>query len=299
MTLLVMAAGMGSRYGGLKQMDPIGPNGEFILDYTIFDAIRAGFDHVVFVIKKENEQAFRETVGNRIGESIDVDYAFQDLQDIPTGFSVPAGRQKQWGTGHAVLAARHLIKGGFAAVNADDLYGQETFEIMQHFLSSENDGACGCMAGFILCNTLTENGTVARGICECDENGFLSGIQERTKIGWLTDGSTAYFEDGIWHPVSRDSVVSMNAWALTDGFLCSAERGFTQFLQKLKDPLKEEYYLPTAVWRYHEETGKPLRVMKTNARWYGVTYREDKKAVEEYIKNQIQAGIYPGLKNGK
>lgn len=294
MTLLVMAAGMGSRYGGLKQMDPIGPNGEFILDYTIFDAIRAGFDKVVFVIKKENEQAFRETVGNRIGERIEVEYAFQDLGDMPNGFSVPAGREKQWGTGHAVLAARHLIKGGFAAVNADDLYGAETFRIMHDFLESDSKDACGCMAGFVLKNTLTENGTVARGVCECSEDGVLLRITERTRIARDENGNTAFFEEDAWHPVSEDSIVSMNAWALTEGFMESCEKGFEAFLQTLSDPLKQEYYLPTAVWQYSMKSGLPLRVIKTGARWYGVTYRQDKETVVRYINEQIEAGIYPG-----
>ena len=294
MTLLVMAAGMGSRYGGLKQMDPIGPNGEFILDYTIRDAVRAGFDKAVIVIKKENEEAFRETVGNRIGKYIEVEYAFQDLHDMPAGFTVPEGRVKQWGTGHAVLAARGLIKGGFAAVNADDLYGQESFEIMHNFLANENQDACGCMAGFILKNTLTENGTVARGVCECSEDGLLLDIQERTKIARGEDGRTAYFEDGIWHPVDDTSIVSMNAWALTEGFMQSCEKGFEAFLNNLTDPLKQEYYLPTAVWQYSKESGLPLRVQKTGARWYGVTYRQDKETVVSYIQSQIAAGVYPG-----
>lgn len=295
MTLLVMAAGMGSRYGGLKQMDPIGPNGEFILDYTIFDAVRAGFDKAVFVIKKENEEAFRETVGDRIGKIIDVEYAFQDLADMPEGFSVPEGRVKQWGTGHAVLAARHLIKGGFVAVNADDLYGQETFVLLHDFLSNPDNDACGCMAGYVLKNTLTENGAVARGVCECDENGILQSITERTKIARTDDGA-AYFENDAWHPVDENSIVSMNAWALTDGFMEICEKSFETFLQNLTDPLKQEYYLPTAVCDFSAACGKPLLVKKTNSRWYGVTYKEDKQPVVDYIRTQIDAGIYPDKK---
>jgi len=296
MTLLVMAAGMGSRYGGLKQMDPIGPNGEFILDYTILDAVRAGFTKAVFVIKKENEQAFRETVGDRVGKLIDVEYAFQDLNDMPEGFSVPEGRVKQWGTGHAVLAARHLIKGGFAAVNADDLYGQESFVLLHDFLADPNKAACGCMAGYILKNTLTENGSVARGVCECNENGILQSITERTKIARGEDGNTAYLENDVWHPVDENSIVSMNAWALTEGFMESCEKGFVDFLQNVTDPLKQEYYLPTAVWNFSKECGKPLCVKKTGARWYGVTYKEDKETVVAYIRSQIDAGVYPDKK---
>lgn len=293
MTLLVMAAGLGSRYGSLKQMDPIGPNGEFILDYTVYDAIRAGFDKVVFVIKKENYDTFRETLGTRIGQKIEVAYAFQDLSDLPAGFSVPTGREKQWGTAHAALAARTEIRGGFAVVNADDLYGQETFTLLHHFLSTETANACGCMAGFVLKNTLTENGTVSRGVCTCDANGMLTEIRERTKIGRQADGSVAYFEDDTWHPLDEGCIVSMNAWALTEGFFASAERGFSDFLRQMKNPLKDEYYLPTAVWNYSKDSGLPLRVMKTDSCWYGVTYREDREAVVQHIRRQIEAGIYP------
>ena len=301
MTLVVMAAGMGSRYGGLKQMDPIGPNGEFILDYTIFDAVKAGFRKVVFVIKEENLEAFKETVGDRIANrkdlAIEVGYAFQDLADMPEGFSVPEGRVKQWGTGHAVLAARHLLADeaeGVAVVNADDLYGEETFAILHDFLADPNKTACGCMAGFVLKNTLTENGAVARGVCAVSEDGHLTEINERTKIARQADGSTAYLEDDVWHPVSEDSTVSMNAWALTAGFMKATEEGFVEFLKNLKDPMKQEYYLPTAVCLYSERTGLPLQVKKTGARWYGVTYKQDKEVVEAYIASLIEAGVYPG-----
>lgn len=297
MTLLVMAAGMGSRYGGLKQMDPIGPNGEFILDYTVYDAVRAGFDRVVFVIRKENEEAFRETIGNRLstrlGDRVEVAYAYQDLSDLPEGFSVPEGRVKQWGTAHAVLAARELLKGeGFAVVNADDLYGPEAFRLLHSFLADPKD-ACGCMVGFVLRNTMTENGTVSRGICACDENGFLTDIQERTEIGLQPDGSAAYREDGVWHPVDAGCTVSMNAWALDSGFVASAEAGFAAFLASMENPQKNEYYLPTAVWNYSRSCGKPLRVLRTEDRWYGVTYREDRQPLVDYIRSQIAAGVYP------
>lgn len=301
MTLVVMAAGMGSRYGGLKQMDPIGPNGEFILDYTIFDAVKAGFKKVIFVIKEENLEAFKETVGNRIADrkelDLEVAYAFQRLEDMPAGFTVPEGRAKQWGTGHAVMAARQVLgenEGGIAVVNADDLYGEETFAIMHDFLADENKKACGCMAGFVLKNTLTENGTVARGVCEVSPEGYLEAINERTKLARQADGSTAYLEDDVWHPVSEDSIVSMNAWALTEGFLASAAEGFVTFLENLKDPMKQEYYLPTAVWEYSKKCGKPLQVVKTGAKWYGVTYKDDKAVVEEYIASLIAEGKYPG-----
>ncbi len=282
MTLLIMAAGLGSRYGGLKQMDPVGPNGEFILDYTVYDAVRAGFDRVIFVIRPENEQAFRETLGDRIasrhGGRVEVRYAFQELSDLPEGFSVPPGREKQWGTAHAVLAARELLRGeGFAVVNADDLYGKETFRLLHNFLSGGTESACGCMVGFPLRNTMTENGTVSRGVCACDESGCLLDI----------------CEDGVWHPLDKDCIVSMNAWALDGGFLRSAEAGFSDFLRTLKDPLKQEYYLPTAVWAYRNQCGRPLRVLRTSDRWYGVTYREDRQRVVEHLREQTANGAYP------
>jgi bifunctional N-acetylglucosamine-1-phosphate-uridyltransferase/glucosamine-1-phosphate-acetyltransferase GlmU-like protein len=301
MTLVVMAAGMGSRYGGLKQMDPIGPNGEFILDYTLFDAVKAGFKKVIFVIKEENLEAFKETVSNRIEARkdlpLEVAYAFQDLNDMPAGFSVPEGRAKQWGTGHAVMAARQVIGDndeGIAVVNADDLYGEETFEILYKFLSDKEDPACGCMAGFVLKNTLTENGSVARGVCVCTEDGYLASITERTKIAKQEGGGAAYLEDDVWHPVSEDSIVSMNAWALKGGFLASAAEDFVDFLENLKDPMKQEYYLPTAVWNFSKKCGRPLKVVKTGSKWYGVTYKEDKETVEKYIASRIEAGVYPG-----
>lgn len=292
-----MAAGLGSRYGGLKQIDPIGPNGEFIVDYTVYDAVRAGFDRVVFVIKEENLQAFRETVGDRIrsriGSNVEVAYAFQDLNDLPEGFPVPEGRVKQWGTAHAVLAARHLLGDGFAVVNADDLYGPEAMRLLHDFLAGERKDVCGCMVGFVLRNTMTAYGTVSRGVCVCDENGFLTDIQERTEIGMLSNGSTAYREDGVWHAVDPDCIVSMNAWALDGGFVRSALDGFASFLRGMKNPQKEEYYLPTAVWNYSRSCGKPLRVLRTNDRWYGVTYREDRQPLIDYIRKQIEDGVYP------
>ncbi len=303
MTLLVMAAGLGSRYGGLKQMDPVGPNGEFILDYTVYDAVRAGFDRVIFVIQRENEQAFRETLGDRIaarhGEGVEVCYAFQELSDLPEGFEVPVGREKQWGTAHAVLAARELLRGeGFAVVNADDLYGKETFRLLHRFLVDRARGAapetaCGCMVGFPLRNTMTENGTVSRGVCACDGNDNLLDIHERTEIGTRPDGTVAYREDGVWHPLDRDCTVSMNAWALDDGFLRSAEAGFADFLRGLTNPQKQEYYLPSAVWAYRNECGRPLRVLRTKDRWFGVTYREDRQRVADHLREQIARGAYP------
>lgn len=297
MTLIVMAAGMGSRYGGLKQIDPIGPNGEFIIDYSLMDAKKAGFERVVFVIKEENRDVFEETVGKRASRYMDVRYAFQRLDLLPEGFTVPEGRSKQWGTGHAALCAEAESEGGIAVINADDLYGEETFRLLHGFLASGQTEACGCMAGFVLKNTLTENGTVARGVVTVDENGMLADIRERTKIGRAEDGTVAYYENGASFPLKETSVVSMNAWALTEGFFDSAKRGFREFLSSLSDPAKEEYYLPSAVQRFMLDTGKPIRVLRTDAKWYGVTYREDKQAVTDYIAGLIEKGVYPGKRD--
>lgn len=292
MTLLVMAAGMGSRYGGLKQLDPIGPNGEFILDYTVYDAMKAGFDKVVFVIKEENLEIFKETVGNRIGNKIKTAYCFQSLDDLPEGFSVPEGRSKQWGTGHAVLAARNEIDGPFVAVNSDDFYGSESFEILAKYMT-ENADAPSCMAGFVLKNTLTENGTVSRGECFVSEEGLLTNIIERTKIKRLENGNTAYLENDEWIDISEDTIVSMNCWGLPAEFFASAQKAFVDFLNNGGDEMKKEYYLPTAVMQYLADNGKTAKVLKTEAKWFGVTYKEDRETVVNHIRKAIKDGIYP------
>ncbi len=292
MTLLVMAAGMGSRYGGLKQLDPIGPNGEFILDYTAYDAMKAGFDKVVFVIKEENYEIFKETVGNRIGTSIETAYCFQSLDDLPDGYSVPEGRTKQWGTAHAVLAARNEIKGPFAAVNSDDFYGRESFEIIAKHMK-ENASSPSCMAGFVLKNTLTENGTVSRGECKVDENGILIDITERTKIKRLDDGDTAYFENDEWIKLPDDTIVSMNCWGLPEEFFGYAEKSFCDFLESGGDEMKKEFYLPDAVKKYLSASGNKATVLKTEAKWYGVTYKEDRETVVAHINRSIEDGTYP------
>ena len=291
MTLLVMAAGMGSRYGGLKQLDPIGPNGEFILDYTAYDAMKAGFDKVVFVIKEENLEIFKETVGNRIGSKIETAYCFQSLDDVPEGFSTPEGRTKQWGTAHAVLAARNEIKGAFAAVNSDDFYGRESFEILAKFMK-ENEGA-SCMAGFVLKNTLTENGTVSRGECKVDESGTLVDITERTSIKRLDNGNTAYLDNENWVEIPEDTIVSMNCWGLPEEFFGYAEESFKEFLQSGGDEMKKEFYLPDAVKKYLKASGKLATVLKTESKWYGVTYKEDRETVVNHIKRSIENGTYP------
>ncbi|MBR4951336.1 MAG: nucleotidyltransferase [Clostridia bacterium] len=292
MTLLVMAAGMGSRYGGLKQLDPIGPNGEFILDYTVYDAMKAGFDKVVFVIKEENLEIFKETVGNRIGNKIETAYCFQDLYDLPEGYTVPEGRTKQWGTAHAVLAARNEIKGCFAAVNSDDFYGRESFKILADYMKS-NEDAPSCMAGFVLKNTLTENGTVSRGQCYLDGDGNLTDITERTKIMRLENGNTAYFENDQWIDIDENTIVSMNCWGLPEEFFSYAEKSLVEFLEEGGDELKKEFYLPTAVKKYLAASGNSAKVLKTEAKWFGVTYKEDREGVVNHIKAAVESGLYP------
>ncbi len=296
MTLVVMAAGMGSRYGGLKQLDPVGPCGEFIVDYAVYDAMNAGFDKVVFIIKEENLSVFKETVGNRISRYIQVEYAFQKLNDIPSGYTIPKERTKPWGTGHAVLTAKRLINGSFAVINADDFYGKESYRLINDYLSSpkEKDKAHYCMAGFVLKNTLTENGHVARGVCDIDNNGMLMDVTERTKIKRI-DEQVCFFEEADgWTPIDENTVVSMNCWGFDHSFFGFLEKGFCAFLEKNKEDLtKCEYYLPSAVKESMENGKSDVKVLQTAARWYGVTYREDKSAVVSYIKQQIQKGVYP------
>lgn len=292
MTLVVMAAGMGSRYGGLKQIDPIGKNGEFIIDFSIYDAIKAGFDKVVFVIKKENYDLFRQTVGRRIENAADVEYAFQSAHSLPSGFVFPEGRIKPWGTAHAVLAAKEYIKGKFAAINADDFYGAEPFKLIYDYLSASDAGRQYCMAGFVLENTLTENGSVARGICDIDKDGFLANITERTKIIRTPDG-IAWIDDGKMHAIDGKITASMNCWGFSHDFAESLQQGFAAFLNaNSADLSKCEYYLPTAV-REQMDAGATVKVLKTNSKWYGVTYREDRANVAFAIAEMQTKGIYP------
>ncbi len=295
MTLVVLAAGMGSRYGGLKQIDPIGPNGEFIIDYSCYDAIRAGFDKIVFVIKKENFEIFNETVVSRIPSSVEVKCVFQESSDLPSGHTLPEGRVKPWGTAHAVLAARNEVKGHFATINADDFYGYDTFRVLaDHFKSTDPHSKpmpC-CMVGFKLGNTLTENGTVSRGICEVGKNGFLKSITERTKI--RVAGEDAEYEDnGKWHPLSSNSIASMNCYGLTSDIFEKISGDFSEFLSNMSDPLKNEFYLPTAVTNTLVSGAATLKVYETESKWYGVTYAADKEFVKQSISKMIKEGAYP------
>lgn len=296
--LVIMAAGMGSRYGGLKQIDPVDPDGHIIMDFSIYDAKRAGFQKVVFIIKKAIEAEFKESIGNRISQYMDVSYAYQELDTLPEGFSVPEGREKPFGTGHAILSAKDVIDGPFAVINADDYYGVHAFqEIYQYLSVNEDDEKYRyAMVGYILSNTLTENGYVSRGICETDAEGYLTGIHERTRIEKRGAGAE-YTEDGgaTWVPISPESIASMNLFGFSASLLKELEQRFPVFLEKgLKEnPLKCEYFLPTVVGDLIAEEKATVKVLKSTDRWYGITYKEDKQAVVDAIQKLKEEGIYP------
>jgi len=297
--LVVMAAGMGSRYGGLKQIDPVDKEGHKIIDFSIYDAWKAGFGKVIFIIKKENEADFREAIGTEIPKRIPVEYAFQSLEDVPAGVKIPEGRKKPWGTAQAVLAARDLLDTPFAVINADDFYGREAFEKMCGFLKTHEDDEkyrYG-MVGFILKNTLTENGYVSRGICSVDENGFLTGVTERTHIE--KDGDAAkYTEDGgeTYVSLTGEEPVSMNFWGFSLSIISELSRYFEEFmrdLQRSEDPLKAECYLPKVVDSLIKEGKAAAEVLTSRDRWFGVTYKEDKPMVMSSIQELKDRGIYP------
>ncbi len=297
--LVVMAAGMGSRYGGLKQIDPVDPQGHIIMDFSIFDAVRAGFKKVVFIIKKENEEDFRNAIGDRLSKQIEVEYVFQDLHNLPEGYEVPEGRVKPWGTGHAVLSCIDAIDGPFAVINADDYYGSHAFEMAYDFLSSneEEDGIYHyMMVGYKLENTLTENGHVARGVCVTDQEGHLVKINERTHIE-KRDGGAAYTEDdgNTWTELLEGSIVSMNMWGFSASILKELRERFGKFLnENLKvNPLKCEYFLPFVVDELLGEGKATVKVLKSMDKWYGVTYKEDKPVVVEAIRKMKESGLYP------
>ncbi len=297
MTLLVLAAGMGSRYGGLKQIDPITPDGEFIIDFSVYDAIRAGFDRVVFIIKKENYEDFKDTIGKRLEGKIKVDYAFQSLDMIVPADKIPADRVKPWGTAHAVLCARDVIgDDGFAVINSDDFYGQDAYKKAAEFISDaeKKDGNHYCMIGYRLGNTLTDNGSVARGICNTDGDGMLTHIVERTKIFKEENGASFVDENGDKVLLPNDTVVSMNFWGFTPSMFDETLKNFNEFIDDPdREPLKSECFLPNVVGSMKEEGYCDVKVIETSARWYGVTYHDDKPMVVEKINGLIESGEYP------
>jgi hypothetical protein len=293
-TLLVLAAGMGSRYGGLKQIDPVGPSGETVLDYAVYDAMRAGFDRVVFVIRREFETVFREQIGAKYTGQIAVDYVFQSLEAVPDGFAVNAGREKPWGTGHAVWCARDAVPENFAVINADDFYGKDSFAQLGAFLDPERVGAGQrsslsrpefAMVGFRLENTLSEHGAVSRGVCVADGNGLLESITER--VGILAT------DVGPGRPLSGNEIVSMNCWGFTPSLFAGLDEQFREFLSSSTGDLKAEFYLPAAVSKMIARQEATVRVLPTEASWFGVTYREDKPRVVAALAELVARGVYP------
>jgi len=292
-----MAAGIGRRYGGLKQIDPIGPNGEIIIDYSIYDALKAGFGKVVFVIREDLEEAFRERVGNTIERQCETAYVFQRLEDVPAGFQAPPERQKPWGTGHALLCCKDEVASPFAVINADDFYGRSSYQILCDYLehAQDRDGIYDyCMVGYVLENTLTEHGHVARGVCTVSQDGYLVEIHERRRIERFGE-VVKYTEDGEhWVEIPRGTVVSMNMWGFTPSLFPELEARFPQFLQKNSDNIQEaEYFLPDVVNDLLEEGKARVRVLQTDEQWVGVTYQQDKPRVKRVIRELIRRGVYP------
>lgn len=296
--LVIMAAGMGSRYGGLKQIDPVDDMGHIIMDFSLYDARKAGFEKAVFIIKKENEKDFREGIGDRISKYMEVAYVFQEITNIPEGYTVPEGRVKPWGTGHAILSCIHEVDGPFAVINADDYYGAEAFRLIYDYLAAHKDDEKYryTMVGYKLVNTVTDNGHVARGICDMNGRGELVAIHERTRIE-KRDGGIAYTEDdgATWTAVPEDTTVSMNMWGFTKSILIELKNRFPAFLDKglVKNPQKCEYFLPEVVSDLLEEEKAAAAVLKSADKWYGVTYKEDKPVVVAAIQKMKDDGLYP------
>jgi UTP-glucose-1-phosphate uridylyltransferase len=293
-TLLVLAAGMGSRYGGLKQIDPMGPSGETILDYSVFDALRAGFGKVVFIIRPDFEKDFRERIAAKFAGRIDVGFAFQTIDQLPAGFAVPVGREKPWGTTHAILCARDAVDTPFAVINADDFYGRDSYATLGRYLTSlSNDSTAYAMVGFTLKNTLSEHGTVARGVCQTDTAGNLTDIQELTKIAKLTHGAEHRGDDGKVVALTGEEPVSMNMWGFSPAIFPQLEADFRAFLTTQGSEMKSEAYIPLSVGALIRAGQATCQVLRSDSTWFGVTYREDKPVVQASISQQVQSGAYP------
>ncbi len=295
--LVVLAAGMGSRYGGMKQLDPVGPSGQLIIDYSIFDARRAGFEKVIFIIRQEFEADFRKAIGDRLSRLMEVEYAYQSLDDLPAPYTAPEGRTKPFGTGQAVLSARNLIHGPFAVINSDDYYGPEAFRVMYDYLSTHADTQQYqyCMVGYQVKNTVTENGSVSRGVCVVGSDGMLESVTERTKIVQDKDGVIRYADGDGWVDLPGDTLVSMGIWGLTASFMQEAQDRFSGFLAESlpKDPMKCEYFLPTIISDLIGEGKAQVRMLHSTDKWYGVTYREDKPGVVAALARLTEEGLYP------
>ena len=296
--LVIMAAGIGSRFGGgIKQLEPVGPNGEIIMDYSIHDAMEAGFNKVIFIIRRDLEKDFKEIIGHRIEKLLPVEYAYQELEDLPAGYEVTPGRTKPWGTGQAVLSVKGMVDGPFLVINADDYYGREGFrrihEYMAEHMDSQSEIYDICMGGFVLSNTLSDNGTVTRGVCQVDEEGYLTNVTETYNIQMKEDGLHATDESGAPVTISPSQPVSMNMWGLPASFVQELEKGFPVFLDSLKEgDIKSEYLLPKIIDNLVQNKKARVTVLDTPDKWFGVTYREDKQAVADAIRGLIQSGVY-------
>ncbi len=290
--LLILAAGIGSRYGSLKQLDQLGPGGETIIDYSVFDAGRAGFGKVVFVIRRSIEKEFKEIMMHKLAGSIEVDYVLQEIENIPSGFTIHPERIKPWGTGHAVLMAKDVINEPFAVINADDFYGADAFRVLYHHLKNAHEGQYA-MVGYELRNTLSEHGTVSRGVCECDENMHLVSVTERTKIA--PSGNSVFYIDEAGKPTELHSkaIVSMNCWGFTKGFFSKLEGGFHEFIRENANTLKGEFYIPTVVNNLLNSGEASVKVLQSSARWFGVTYREDRDHAIQELAALTTTGEYP------
>ncbi|MBW7907330.1 MAG: nucleotidyltransferase [Kiritimatiellae bacterium] len=292
-TLVIMAAGMGSRYGGLKQIDPVGPSGEIMLDYSIFDALRAGFGRVVFIIRREIEEPFREIVDRHIARAVPVAYAFQSLDDLPSGYSPPTGRAKPWGTAHAIYSARDVVREPFAVINADDFYGRAAYDALASALAATSPGASDfCLAGYRVADTLSEHGAVSRGVCEVGADGLLKRIVERTHIE-IKEGSVVAQVEGQLLTIPPETTVSMNCWGFTPALFAHLERALAEFVKTRGQDLKSEFAIPTVVDQLIASGQATVRVLPASARWLGMTYPEDKPLVRAGVQRLVEDGLYP------
>jgi len=294
LTLLVLAAGMGSRYGGLKQLDQVGPSGETIIDYSVYDAIEAGFNKIVFIIRRDIEKEMKELLFDKYSKKIKIEYVFQELENVPEGVDFPADRVKPWGTGHAVLMAKDVINEPFVVINADDFYGKSAFKVVADYMNSQQGDLKGknCMAGYLLKNTLSEHGTVSRGVCKVNDQNELVEITERTKIGWENSKIIAD-DNGNNLELNGDSFVSMNFWAFTPDVFDELESEFKKFILENADNVKSEYYIPSIVSHQINNNLATVKVLQATDQWFGVTYKEDKPVVVEKMKALTDAGEYP------
>ncbi|MFH0977315.1 MAG: sugar phosphate nucleotidyltransferase [Spirochaetota bacterium] len=292
--LLILAAGMGSRYGGLKQIDPVGENGETIIDFSVYDAIKSGFSAAVFVIRKDIEKEFRDIIGKKFEKRINVDYVFQKLDDIPANFKVPDNRTKPWGTGQAILCAHSVIKTPFAVINGDDFYGRDSFQVLSDFLTNTDPKSNEyAIAAYILQNTLSEHGYVSRGVCSLENDNYLKNITEYTKIKKQGEKVLSSDESGVKHEFSGAEFVSMNMFGFTPGIFDHLQQQFHDFLQNKADDLKAEFFIPSVVSNLIQSKQAKVRVLQSNSVWLGITYQEDKEFVKERIKELINKGVYP------